>query len=83
VPALVGALVISFMTSWDEAVVALFQSGITKTLPVTIYSFLTSGVTPAVAAVAVILIVPIVVALVAYAVLSARHSRKTGAVLEA
>jgi putative spermidine/putrescine transport system permease protein len=56
VPSLVGALLITFVTSWDEAVIALFQTGLNKTLPVTIFSFLESGVTPAVAAVATMLV---------------------------
>lgn len=59
VPAIVGSLVISFVTSWDEAVLAMFQTQLDKTLPVTIYSFLKSGITPAVSAVAVIVILPV------------------------
>jgi putative spermidine/putrescine transport system permease protein len=59
VPALVGALVISLVTSWDETVLALFQTGLDKTLPVTIYSFLKSGITTAVSAVAVLVTVPV------------------------
>jgi putative spermidine/putrescine transport system permease protein len=61
--ALVGSMIISFVTSWDEAVLAMFQTDIDKTLPVTIYSFLKSGITPAVSAVATIVIVPVVVAI--------------------
>lgn len=74
-PALIGAFVISFMTSWDEAVIALFQTGLSKTLPVTIYSLLKSGVSPAVGAVAVLLITPIIVAVVVGLVVSLRRSR--------
>ena len=58
-PAMVGAFVISFVTSWDEAVLAMFQTELDKTLPVTIYSFLRSGITPVVSAVATIVIVPV------------------------
>lgn len=79
VPALIGGFVISFMTSWDEAVLALFQTGLEKTLPVTIYSLLKSGVTPAVGAVAVLLIVPVVLAVVIGLLISVRPGRKTGA----
>jgi putative spermidine/putrescine transport system permease protein len=76
-PALLGAALISFMTSWDEAVLALFQTSLDKTLPVTIYSFLKSGVTPAVAAVAVMLIAPVVLGVVIALVVGARKSRRS------
>jgi putative spermidine/putrescine transport system permease protein len=79
VPALVGGFVISFMTSWDEAVLALFQTGLSKTLPVTIYSLLKSGVTPAVAAVAVLLTVPVVLAVIVGLLISVRRGRKKSA----
>ncbi|MNG28150.1 spermidine/putrescine ABC transporter membrane protein [compost metagenome] len=59
--ALIGSLIISFVTSWDEAVLAMFQTDIDKTLPVTIYSFLKSGITPAVSAVATIVTLPVLV----------------------
>ena len=61
IPGILGALVISFATSWDEAVVALFQTGLSKTLPVTIFSFLNSGAQPTVAAIATILVAFVVV----------------------
>lgn len=58
-PALIGAMVIAFVTSWDEAVLSMFQTQLDKTLPVTIYSFLKSGITPAVSAVATIVSLPV------------------------
>lgn len=76
-PGLAGAFVIAFMTSWDEAVLALFQTGLEKTLPVTIYSLIKSGVTPAVGAVAVMLITPVVLAVVVTFVVSQRRARST------
>jgi putative spermidine/putrescine transport system permease protein len=57
--AILGSLIISFVTSWDEAVLAMFQTDIDKTLPVTIYSYLKSGITPAVSAVATIVTLPV------------------------
>jgi putative spermidine/putrescine transport system permease protein len=75
VPGLIGAFVISFMTSWDEAVLALFQTGLDKTLPVAIYSFLKSGVTPAVGAIAVLLIAPVLVAVAATLAVGLRRGR--------
>lgn len=74
-PAVVGALLISFMTSWDEAVLAMFQTELDKTLPVTIYSFLRSGITPVVSAVATIVIVPVLLAsiVIAYRSVTARR----------
>lgn len=75
VPAITAATLISFMTSWDEAVLALFQTGLAKTLPVTIFAVLKSGVTPAVAAVAVMLIVPIVLGALVYLIRGLRPRR--------
>ena len=74
-PALVGALVISFVTSWDETVLALFQTNLAKTLPVTIYSFLKSGITPAVSAVATMVTVPVLLGSVILGVRALRRSR--------
>ncbi|MES0132584.1 ABC transporter permease subunit [Mesorhizobium sp. M0029] len=64
VPALVAAFVLSFMTSFDEVMVALFLTGLNKTLPIVIYSLVLTGVTPAVGAVAVLLILPVVVGVI-------------------
>lgn len=77
VPAILGAALISFATSWDEAVISLFQVGLEKTLPVTIYSFLKSGVTPAVAAIADIVMLPIFLGAASmYAIGAIRSSRR-------
>lgn len=55
-PALLGAFGLAFVTSWDEVVLALFlQTGPVKTLPVTIYQYLESGIVPAVPAIAALL----------------------------
>jgi putative spermidine/putrescine transport system permease protein len=72
VPSVIGALLISFVTSWDEVVIALFQTEFEKTLPVTIYSLLKSGVTPAVAAVATMLIGVVLAVVVIGSAASAR-----------
>jgi len=74
-PALVGAFLISFVTSWDEAVLAMFQTGLDKTLPVTIYSFLKSGITPAVSAVATVVIAPVLIGSIIIAIKSFTSSR--------
>ncbi len=55
VPALTGAALLAFISSWDEAVVALFQTSFTKTLPVLFYSSLKSGSSPAIAAIGALL----------------------------
>lgn len=74
-PAMVGAFLISFVTSWDEAVLAMFQTQLDKTLPVTIYSFLRSGITPAVSAVATIIIAPVLIGSIIVAAKSFTSSR--------
>jgi putative spermidine/putrescine transport system permease protein len=75
VPALVGSLIISFVTSWDEAVIAMFQTGFDKTLPVTIYSLLRSGITPAVSAVAAIVTAPVLAGALIYGIRAAGKAR--------
>ncbi|WP_141246685.1 ABC transporter permease subunit [Mesorhizobium sp. WSM3876] len=57
---LLGSLIVSFVTSWDEAVIALFQTSFNKTLPVRIFSYLQSGVEPVVPALATLLIALVV-----------------------
>lgn len=77
IPSLVSALLISFITSWDEPVVALFQTGLKKTLPVTIFTQLKSGVTPALAAVATMLVGLVLLCLLIGLLWSARRTRST------
>ncbi|WP_082525475.1 ABC transporter permease subunit [Mesorhizobium sp. Root102] len=74
IPSVIGSLIISFVTSWDEAVIAMFQTSFDKTLPVTIYSLLRSGITPAVSAVATIITAPVLVGALIYGVRSARKA---------
>ena len=72
-PSVVGAFALSWVTSWDEVVLALFLlTGATKTLPVTIYQYLESGILPTVPAVASMLVASVVVVIVARAVVSRR-----------
>ena len=61
VPALIGAALLAFISSWDEAVVALFQTGFDKTLPVNFYSSLKSGASPVIAAIGSMLMLLVVV----------------------
>ena len=75
-PAMVGAFVISFVTSWDEAVLAMFQTELDKTLPVTIYSLLRSGITPVVSAVATIVIVPVLLGSIVIAIRTLTAGRR-------
>jgi putative spermidine/putrescine transport system permease protein len=66
IPSILGGFGLAFVTSWDEVILALFlQTGPVKTLPVTIYQYLESGIVPAVPAVAslLVLIVPAVLAI--------------------
>jgi putative spermidine/putrescine transport system permease protein len=76
-PSVVGAFAIAFVTSWDEVVLALFlQTGPTKTLPVTIYKYLESGVVPTVPAVASLLIVSVVAIVVVRGVVGSMLARR-------
>jgi putative spermidine/putrescine transport system permease protein len=76
IPSIAGAFVISFVTSWDEVVLALFlQTGPTKTLPVTIYKYLESGIVPTVPAVASLLVAAVIVILAIRGVVTAVRRR--------
>jgi putative spermidine/putrescine transport system permease protein len=78
IPSIAGAFVISFVTSWDEVVLALFlQTGPTKTLPVTIYKYLESGIVPTVPAVASLLVAAVIVVLAIRGVATAIRRRST------
>jgi putative spermidine/putrescine transport system permease protein len=81
-PAIAGAVVISFMTSWDEVVIALFQSGFSPTLPVMIFSELNSDAmfANAVAAMCSVLMLAVVLGLTTAAWLSHRQAKRRGRV---
>jgi putative spermidine/putrescine transport system permease protein len=56
-PAILTALLIAFITSWDEVVIVLFVGGaFEQTLPVRMFEFLTTQVRPTVAAASGVLI---------------------------
>ncbi|CAO1649224.1 ABC transporter permease subunit [Salinibacterium sp. NSLL150] len=79
-PSALGAFAIAFVTSWDEVVLALFlQTGPTKTLPVTIYKYLESGIIPTVPAVASLLIALVVLIVVVRGVVGSISARRRAA----
>jgi len=75
-PSIVGAMLLAFITSWDEVVIALFQTVRQQTLPVTIFSFLKAGVQPSVAAVATLLIAIVLIAMVVGQLVGGRMRRR-------
>ena len=75
-PSIVGAMLLAFITSWDEVVIALFQTVRQQTLPVTIFSFLKAGVQPSVAAVATLLIAIVLIVMVVSQVVGGRMRRR-------
>jgi putative spermidine/putrescine transport system permease protein len=78
VPAITGAALLAFISSWDEAVVALFQTSFAKTLPVNFYSSLKSGSSPVIAAIGTMLMLLVLVLGGAFLVLrSVRGRRRT------
>jgi putative spermidine/putrescine transport system permease protein len=82
-PSVLGAFAIAFVTSWDEVVLALFlQTGPTKTLPVTIYKYLESGIVPTVPAVASLLIALVVIIVIIRGVVSSITARRRAALRE-
>jgi putative spermidine/putrescine transport system permease protein len=76
VPATLGALLITFVTSWDEAVIALFQTTLNKTLPVTIFASLKSGAQPAIAAVATMLVALSIIGVAVALLIGATRARR-------
>ena len=75
VPTLLAAFGLAFVTSWDEVVLALFlQTGPVKTLPVTIYQYLESGIVPAVPAVAALLTLVVVAVIIIQRITQSRRS---------
>jgi ABC-type spermidine/putrescine transport system permease subunit II len=56
-PSLVGALLFAFIASWDEVVMALFLTNDQPTLPVYMFSFLSTQIRPTIAAVSTLLLV--------------------------
>lgn len=81
-PAVIGAFALSWVTSWDEVVLALFLlTGSSKTLPVTIYQYLESGILPTVPAVASMLVASVLAVLAGRAlVLRRARQRRAGRV---
>lgn len=79
-PSVLGAFAIAFVTSWDEVVLALFlQTGPTKTLPVTIFKYLESGIVPTVPAVASLLVSLVVLIVIVRSILSTISARRRAA----
>ena len=80
-PSVLGAFALSWVTSWDEVVLALFLlTGSSKTLPVTIYQFLESGIVPTVPAVASMLVASVLVVLGVRALWSRRSRTRRATV---
>ena len=75
-PSIVGAMLLAFITSWDEVVIALFQTVDQQTLPITIFSFIKAGVQPSVAAVATLLIAIVLVVMVVSQVVGGRRQAR-------
>jgi putative spermidine/putrescine transport system permease protein len=79
-PALRGALgvsmLLSFITSFDEIVLAIFLTSGGETLPVTIYTFLQSEISPVIAAVSSVFIVAVLTAFAGAAVARAVRVRR-------
>jgi putative spermidine/putrescine transport system permease protein len=76
IPALTGAALLAFISSWDEAVVALFQTSFTKTLPVLFYSSLKSGSSPAIAAIGAMLMLLVLAMGAAFAIVQVVRRRR-------
>ncbi|WP_422749221.1 ABC transporter permease subunit [Mycobacterium sp. WMMD1722] len=76
IPAITGAALLAFISSWDEAVVALFQTSFDKTLPVNFYASLKSGSSPVIAAIGAMLMLVVLVSGAAFLALQTARSRR-------
>jgi len=76
VPAIVGGALLAFVTSWDEAVVALFQTSANPTIPVLFFSEIKGGVQPTVAAVGCTLMLLVLVVGATYLAVSSYSRRR-------
>lgn len=76
-PSTVGAALISFLNSWDEVVVAIFQTSIgSATLPVLFYSYVKTGFKPTINAVGTLLIFFAIVLIVGSSIIRPIFSNK-------
>ncbi len=76
IPVILSAFGLAFVTSWDEVVLALFlQTGPVKTLPVTIYQYLESGIVPTVPAIAALLTLLVIAVIITQRIIQSRRSR--------
>ena len=76
IPAIIGAALLAFISSWDEAVVALFQTSFDKTLPVNFYASLKSGSSPVIAAIGAMLMLLVLLLGAAFVAIQALRSRR-------
>lgn len=77
IPAITGAALLAFISSWDEAVVALFQTSFDKTLPVNFYASLKSGSSPVIAAIGAMLMLVVLLLGAAFLAVQIVRSRRT------
>lgn len=75
-PAITGAALLAFISSWDEAVVALFQTSFDKTLPVNFYASLKSGSSPVIAAIGALLMLLVLLLGAAFLAVQSVRSRR-------
>ncbi|MDR2930837.1 MAG: ABC transporter permease subunit [Propionibacteriaceae bacterium] len=73
---IIGAGVIAFMCSWDDVIIALFQTGLQKTLPVTIYRYLETGVVPQVPAISSLLVLMVLAGMAIWLIFTRRAERR-------
>lgn len=74
-----GAALLAFITSFDEVVLAIFLSTGGETLPVTIYNFLSTEVTPVIAAVSTVLVAVVLCGFAVGSLLRSRTRRANAA----
>lgn len=82
-PAIAVAALLAFVTSFDEVVLAIFLSTGGETLPVEIYNYLSSEISPIIAAISTVLIAVVACGFIAGTVIAARSRRASAAKLPA
>lgn len=75
-PAIVAAAIFAFATSWDEVILVLFVGGSTgQTLPLKMFTYLRTEITPTIAAISTMMVGLILVAYVATELIKLRRRR--------
>ncbi|MBQ3471687.1 MAG: ABC transporter permease subunit, partial [Clostridia bacterium] len=79
-PGVISGFLMAFTFSLDDFVVSYFTSGMTQTLPITIYSMTRRKVSPEINALSTIIFLIVVIVLVVNNIIERKNLRKRGVI---